>query len=221
MARSSTLSPERIVDTASSLISERGLAGFSMRKLAVALDVTPMTLYLRFDNKEALLTEVASRNLQGIRVSIRDDDPWEQRVSALATGLRAHLVADRNLLQLYAQSDQISSTTLAAVDLGLGLMEEAGLAGEAAVAAFRVVFWHAVGSALVLAALGDLPANQGTAIVAALTTTEASERTARLGPYFGPVDADEQFQYATHCLVTGLASDIASSADSAARKELS
>ena len=40
------LTPDRIVTVARSLIREHGLSGFSMRKLAAALDVNPMTIYL-------------------------------------------------------------------------------------------------------------------------------------------------------------------------------
>ena len=57
------LTPEDIVMVARSLISEHGLSGFSMRKLAAALDVNPMTIYLRFENKDALLDAVAQASL--------------------------------------------------------------------------------------------------------------------------------------------------------------
>ena len=55
------LTPDRIVTVARSLIREHGLSGFSMRKLAAALDVNPMTIYLRFDNKDALLARSPGR----------------------------------------------------------------------------------------------------------------------------------------------------------------
>ena len=57
------LQPEEIVDVARRLISEHGLAWFSMRKLAAALGVNPMTVYLRFDSKDELLDAVARRGL--------------------------------------------------------------------------------------------------------------------------------------------------------------
>ncbi|NDH11368.1 MAG: TetR/AcrR family transcriptional regulator [Actinobacteria bacterium] len=57
------LTPDRIVTVARGLISEHGLSDFSMRKLAAALDVNPMTIYLRFDNKDALLDAVARASL--------------------------------------------------------------------------------------------------------------------------------------------------------------
>ena len=57
------LTPDRIVTVARGLISEHGLSGFSMRKLAAALDVNPMTIYLRFENKDALLDAVAQASL--------------------------------------------------------------------------------------------------------------------------------------------------------------
>ena len=61
------LTPDRIVTVARGLISEHGLSDFSMRKLAAALDVNPMTIYLRFDNKDALLGAVARASLAEFR----------------------------------------------------------------------------------------------------------------------------------------------------------
>ena len=55
------LTPDRIVTVARPDPRARALR-FSMRKLAAALDVNPMTIYLRFENKDALLDAVAGES---------------------------------------------------------------------------------------------------------------------------------------------------------------
>ena len=61
------LTPDRIVTVARSLIREHGLSGFSMRKLAAALDVNPMTIYLRFETRtrSSMLSPGESGRVQG------------------------------------------------------------------------------------------------------------------------------------------------------------
>ena len=70
-----------------------------MRKLAAALDVNPMTIYLRFENKDALLDAVARRVWPSSRPRRRA--ALERQVRALAIG-RNHLIHDRETLRLSA-----------------------------------------------------------------------------------------------------------------------
>ena len=96
------LTPDRIVTVARGLISEHGLSDFSMRKLAAALDVNPMTIYLRFDNKDSLLDAVARASLAEFKAPPADGT-WSEQVRALAIGLRNHLIHDRETLRLLEQ----------------------------------------------------------------------------------------------------------------------
>jgi TetR/AcrR family tetracycline transcriptional repressor len=198
------LTPEAVVEVAHRLISDHGLEWFSMRKLAAELGVNPMTVYLRFANKDELLEAVARRGLRDLRLPAPPDGSWEDRALALAHALRAHLLADRNLLALYAGSRRHALSVLDATEQGLALMEEAGYREDEAVAAFRVLFWHTVGSALLHHDADDFPANREGGLPGTIDPA-THPSFARLLPHFGTVDADALFIHTTRLLVAGLA----------------
>lgn len=204
--RRSPLQAEQIVDVARRLISERGLEWFSMRKLAAELDVNPMTVYLRFESKDELLDAVAERALRDVRLPELPAGPWDDRAVALCAALRAHLLADRNLLELYATSDRLSSAVLQAVEQGLALVEEIGYRGDDAVLAFRSLFWHTVGFTLVHNTIGAFPADAPGGLRSAIGVVDADTHPtfARHLPAFTHVDGDALFDHTTRLLVVGL-----------------
>ncbi|HWY24805.1 MAG TPA: TetR/AcrR family transcriptional regulator [Nevskia sp.] len=81
---------EMALDAASSLIAAEGLAGFSMRKVALAMGYTVGNLYLLFSNQDDLLAEVSLRTadamhayLEGVAAKART--PLDQ-IQAIAHG---------------------------------------------------------------------------------------------------------------------------------------
>lgn len=203
------LRPETIVAVAQALISEHGLEWFSMRKLAAALDVNPMTVYLRFDSKDDLLDAVARRGLADVRLPDPSDEPWEDRATALCVALRVHLLRDRNLLALYATASRLSGVVLQAVEQGLLLMEEIGYRDDEAVMAFRSLFWHTVGFTLVHHNFDTFPADApgGLADTVGSVDRESHPTFARHLPSFTTVDGDRLFSHTTRLLVAGLLGD--------------
>ena len=202
------LQPDEIVAVAHDLISEHGLAWFSMRKLATALEVNPMTVYLRFDSKDDLLDAVARRGLSSVALPTSGDGSWDERALALCVALRDHLLADRNLLELYATSNRLSGAVLQAVEQGLLLMEEIGYRDDAAVLAFRSIFWHTVGFSLVHHSLDSFPADGPGGLHGAIRPIDAETHPAfaRNLPSFTTVDGDQLFTHTTQLIVAGLRS---------------
>jgi AcrR family transcriptional regulator len=200
------LTPDHIVTVARSLISENGLSGFSMRKLAAALDVNPMTIYLRFENKDALLDAVARDSLAEFEAPPADGT-WSDQVRALAIGLRNHLIHDRQILRLLNDADRLSAGLLSTLDRGLELMSAISSTREDTVAAFRVLFWHVVGSALVSGAFDDFPGSHAELgdMLARSGTTHT--HLAAHAPHFNHVDGDELFLRSTDLLIAGLLAD--------------
>jgi AcrR family transcriptional regulator len=200
------LQPEEIVEVARRLISEHGLEWFSMRKLAAALDVNPMTVYLRFDSKDDLLDAVARQSLAAVDLPELGDGPWEDRATALCLALRAHLLADRNLLSLYATANRMSGAVLQTVERGLLLVEEIGYRGDDAVTAFRALFWHTVGFTLVHHNHESFPADRPGGLGDAIESLdpETHPAFARHLPSFTAVDGDALFAHTTRLVVAGL-----------------
>ena len=205
-----SLRPDDIVEVAYALISEHGLDWFSMRKLAAELDVNPMTVYLRFDSKDDLLDAVARRGLAS--VALPDLDPhgtWEQRALQLCVSLREHLLGDRNMLALYATANRLSGAVLYAVEHGLALVEEVGYRDEAAVMAFRSLFWHTVGFTLVDHNFEAFPADGPGGLTDTVGAIDAATHPtfARHLPSFTSVDGEELFVHTTRLIVAGLRAD--------------
>lgn len=209
------LQPQEIVATARTLISANGLAWFSMRKLAAALEVNPMTVYLRFDSKADLLDAVARSALAELELPVSADEPWTERAVALCIALRAHLIRDRNLLGLYASADRLSAAVLSAVEQGLALVEEVGYRDADAVLAFRSLFWHTVGFTLVSHQFESFPADSSGGLQDAVGQVDATTHPAfaRHLPSFTTVDGDQLFTHTTRLLVGGLLDDAPESQD--------
>ncbi|MEM9467607.1 MAG: TetR/AcrR family transcriptional regulator [Actinomycetota bacterium] len=197
------LTPDDIVDVARDLIAAEGLDRFSMRRLAAALDVNPMTIYLRFENKGALLDAVAAASLAEFEAPV-GTGTWSEQVLELASGLRRHLIADRDTLRLVGDGDRLSAGLLGTLDRGLELMAEVYPAPADAVDAFRVLFWHVVGSAFVADALETMPGSRGGLDTALADAGDAYPHLVAHAAHFGPVDGDELFLRTTTELIAGL-----------------
>ena len=197
------LAPDQIVTVARRLIAEHGLDGFSMRKLAAALDVNPMTIYLRFENKDALLDAVAAASLAEFEApSVAGS--WADQVLALAAGLRTHLIRDRDTLRLLGDGDRLTVGLLGATDRGLELMAELGGTPADTVERFRLLFWHVVGSALVAGSFPTLPGSRGGLDAAFADVGDSYPAVVAHAAHFGPVDRDDLFVHTTTLLIAGL-----------------
>jgi AcrR family transcriptional regulator len=195
------------------MIRADGLEAFSMRRLGTALGVNPMTVYLRFEDREALLAAVAADQLGRFRLPAVEG-PWVDRAVALADAIRRHLVQARGLAAVLDGSDALAASMVEATEVGLSLMLEAGLDGADAVAAFRALFWHAVGAAQ---AHDTIASGRGRAIVEAGERYRAGADGAsggapvtaidRLADHFGPVDPDALFAVSVRALVLGLVAE--------------
>ena len=78
---------------------------------------------------------------------------------------------------------------------------------EDTVAAFRVLFWHVVGSALVSGTFDDFPGSRTdlNGILARSGTTHT--HLAAHAPHFGRVDGDELFLRSIDLMINGLRAD--------------
>ena len=184
------------------MISNEGVDALTMRRLADELRVTPMTIYGHFENKSALLQAVGRRTLEEIDLPPASG-VWEQQVVDLAHTLRRALVSGHTAALLSTLSEDLPLTVLHLADRGLSLMERVGLEGEEAVVAFRVLFWHTVGSALSDSAMRTLSPSSTASAVRQLDAVEIPAFH-RLRGHFGPIDPEELFERTTRALALGL-----------------
>jgi TetR/AcrR family transcriptional regulator, tetracycline repressor protein len=102
--KNASLTGEKVIDAAISLIGERGLDGFSMPKLAAALGVRAPSLYHYFADKDALLAEVARVvATPAAPTAMPAGTPWTEYLIAQAVALRATIIAHPHCAPLLAR----------------------------------------------------------------------------------------------------------------------
>jgi TetR/AcrR family transcriptional regulator, tetracycline repressor protein len=90
-----------VVDAATTLLDNYGIADLTMRRLARELDVSPGALYWHFANKQQLLGAVADRILESLL-----DVPggWRERVAGICGRLRDALLSHTDGAELVSAS---------------------------------------------------------------------------------------------------------------------
>jgi len=90
-----------VVEAATSLLDNYGIADLTMRRLARELNVSPGALYWHFANKQQLLGAVADRILGPV-----DDVPaaWRDRITGICGGLRDALLSHTDGAELVSAS---------------------------------------------------------------------------------------------------------------------
>jgi AcrR family transcriptional regulator len=133
-----------VVDAATTLLDNYGIADLSMRRLARELAVTPGALYWHFANKQELLGAVADRILAGVDDVSAD---WGARVAAICGQLRDALLSHTDGAELVSASfaaGQSEAMTQILAWLADAAADAGVDAGHAAVAA-RTVLYYVLG----------------------------------------------------------------------------
>ena len=117
-----------VVDKATQLLDDYGIADLTMRRLARELDVSPGALYWHFADKQELLGAVADRILEPAAAAV-DDAPWSQRIGLVCTALRNALLSSTDGAELVSASfaagkseriaEILARLTAAAADAGI------------------------------------------------------------------------------------------------------
>lgn len=136
------LDSDEIVQSAIGIFRERGLAAVSMRNVAQRIGVSPIPLYRRIGNKEALLRAMSDAMLAEAIPVLDIDQPWQTYALQWATALRDRLRHDRDIIALLGNRRE------AYVEASKPLIEalrRAGFESDAAVQACRLLMWAIVG----------------------------------------------------------------------------
>jgi AcrR family transcriptional regulator len=153
------LNREVVVDAALAIVDADGIDGLSMRKLATAIDVNPMTLYRFVPSKADLLRELVARVLADADAPSEASAEWEPVLRGTADAFRSAVQAHPKVLPLLAEpSGAITLLDLIAVPvLSLTL---AGFSQEAAVHGASALTATVLGFAQLEAGLADTPADE-------------------------------------------------------------
>src|SRR5246127_762970 len=143
-----TLTRERVVAEALTVISTDGAQALSMRGLARRLGVVPGALYRHVRSKEQLYDLVLDAVLAEVDCRADPAAPSTAQVAALARRLRAVLEDHPGIAALLKARDPVSPASLAVAEAFLAPLHAAGLPARQAAWAFRLIYDYTLGFAL-------------------------------------------------------------------------
>ncbi|WP_431681491.1 TetR/AcrR family transcriptional regulator [Kitasatospora sp. KL5] len=143
------LSRDRIVRTVVELLDAEGVQAFTMRKLAAALDVTPMSVYWYVDNKDELLELALDEAFGDMRIPpLGDGDDWRAHLRLLAHEYRRCLHDHPWAAQLAGQFLALGPNSLFFSTSAIGAIRRTGLTGDRLGGALGLVLQFVYGFAL-------------------------------------------------------------------------
>jgi len=147
-----TLSRDRIVEAALSLADDVGMEAFTIRRLASALGVGPMTIYHYFPNKEAIIDAMVDAVFAEIGLP-RIDQDWKDAIRQRCVS--AHQVLNRHPWAPPYMESRTSPgpATLTHHDAVLGCLRRGGLSLQLTAHAYAILDSYLYGFALEEASL--------------------------------------------------------------------
>lgn len=136
------LDADEIVTAAVEIFQESGLDAVSMRSVSSRLGVSPVPLYSRIGNKDALVDAIADRLLADLAPPSTGNESWDEYAVRWARELRSRLRRARDSrLIVRPGRDAYVEASRPLVDM----MRRDGFASDAAVQACRLLTWATVG----------------------------------------------------------------------------
>jgi TetR/AcrR family tetracycline transcriptional repressor len=136
------LDADEIVTAAVEIFQESGLDAVSMRSVSLRLGVSPVPLYSRIGNKDALLDAIADRLLADLAPPSNENERWDEYGLRWVRELRSRLRRARDSrLILWPERDAYMEASRPLVDA----MLRGGFPADAAVQACRLLTWATVG----------------------------------------------------------------------------
>jgi AcrR family transcriptional regulator len=202
---STPLSRERIVAAALALVDREGAGALSMRRLGAELGVDPMAVYYHIPNKEALLDAIVEAVMGEIDLGAdRPGAPFEERLLLAAQAYRDVLLAHAQALPVVLSRPPTTPVALRPVEFLVGLLRQAGLPPEQALAGMNAI------AAVVRGAVGALASHASEPEALARRQARLDALPAEAYPYLheaatrGGHDWERDFEFGLRALARGL-----------------
>ncbi|QSY51410.1 MULTISPECIES: TetR/AcrR family transcriptional regulator C-terminal domain-containing protein [Streptomyces] len=137
----------QVADTALRLLNEVGLEGLTLRRIAKELNVQAPALYWHFENKQALLDEMATemfRRMEGPIAAI-DRSSWQAFLAGTMRGLRRFLLGYRDGGKVFGGTRFTDSGHAGSVEGMMRVLVDAGFAPRAAARAMFTANTYTMG----------------------------------------------------------------------------
>jgi AcrR family transcriptional regulator len=140
-----TLTRERVVAEALTLIAQEGVEVLTMRALGARLGVVPGALYRHVRSKEQLQDLIVDGVLAEVDCDLNPALPWTEQIKALAHRLRKALEAHPGIAGLLKTRDPLGPHSLALAEAFLLPLHNAGFSHREAGLAFFLILDYTLG----------------------------------------------------------------------------
>jgi AcrR family transcriptional regulator len=140
------LGVDEIVDAALAILDDQGLSAVSMRNVGARLGTSPVPLYNRIGNKEALLAAMVQRLMADMAPAVEPHEHWADYAARWANAVRQRFAATAELRLVLGNPRAPfveASRPLVAV------LRDQGFEADAAVQTCRLLLWAAAGFATI------------------------------------------------------------------------
>jgi len=141
------LSRDAVIRRATRLIEEEGFPAFSLRRLAIDLDVQPAALYNHVKDRDELLDAVAGGFIEQFE-PMRSDLSWQGAIWKVAMSARGHLLSHPHLTDLLLARPAAVPATTDFIEGFIEVLERSGFDPAIAHATMHAVLTALLGTAL-------------------------------------------------------------------------
>jgi AcrR family transcriptional regulator len=148
LGRPRALSREAVLDAALRIGDAHGLQALTVRRLAETLEVTGMTVYTYFKNKNELEQAVADALLQRVAPPPPSSSEPVAALSQFFTDLHGLCLEHPSLVGIFSAEPVVGPAAYERIDAVLELLRSSGATRESAVRAYRTITAYTLGSIL-------------------------------------------------------------------------
>jgi AcrR family transcriptional regulator len=141
------LTTERVVDAALRAADQGGTEAVSLRRLAGALEVTPMAIYRHVRDKSHLLDLMGERLLEQVDLASDETATWQDRLRRLLASYQA-VVAAHPAAPLLLSRPFVSPAVPRATEALLGIFRSAGFDADQSARVLQVISGMLLGPAI-------------------------------------------------------------------------
>jgi TetR/AcrR family transcriptional regulator, tetracycline repressor protein len=156
-----SLTRQQVIEAAIDTIEGGGYQQMTIRSLAAALGVAPMTIYRHVRNKDDLLDEVADHLLaQSWKPPVRPDD-WRRWMAESSKRFRDLLVRQPVVLDVYLRHPVTSPAAMTRMQATLDVLTNAGFDDRSARRAYASIHTYTIGFAALESSRAGSAAERG------------------------------------------------------------
>jgi TetR/AcrR family tetracycline transcriptional repressor len=192
-----------VVEEALRVLDAEGLDQLTMRRLSAALNVQGGALYRHFANKDALLSAMADKIVEGIGDPLPDVD-WTEKIQILGNRLRTALLSRRDGARVVGGTFAPGANTIMGSDTAVQVLCGAGLSPAEAGWVSFALFYYVLGHTIEEQAQRRLPRDYDWRVHLAQLDLKVSDQYASALHALTFSDPADRFAYGLRVFVEGL-----------------